>query len=781
MTTDFLSHFPGSSIQIYDDKLKEKKQENLPILQGRTLGWAKNIKKEDLQAFNKEGYAITFTPNSQKDGKRGSKKTDAINAWFVDIDDKKDESGESVYPKSEQYNRLLSKPGVHPSFIVESKNGYHAYFLARDAKVENFKKINQAIAKYYGGDTSCVDTSRVLRLPGFYHQKEKPFKVEIREYDPEIYYTEEEIVRAFNVDLTPDPVPSPQQSHTDMDIEIKDPFWNALNNIDNKTALERLSGTKYVNKEIFTFRKRDKNSLFIDVNDTPADAWLDEQGMIGSGAGKNGGPTWMQWLKYYGHDYAKIANISKSLFKDLIPAEIIEASETPPPQIIDDIALKSEKIQDIADYILVYHGNNLCFHAETRSLYFYHPDTGHHEYLSQTDMLQRIHDVLRFVIKFKKNITNNLRNEIYDCLLLSAIKITITEQPFIATKDGLLHIETLQITPNNIENFCPIYLPNTVEDMQSMPTPTWNYYLESVLVQDDDAHTPDPELKQLFIEMCGYYLSPVRRPHALFFLIGKTRSGKGVFVNGVLSELFGDRLTSTLSLDDLTHDTHAPSDLVGKRLNICDEDESQYIENGLLKKICAEDKMRANPKYEKGFTFVNRAKVIVLGNHSPKLQRLDQAMKERLVFINFNRHFLPHERDWELANKLKKELPGIVWQMIKGWQQLQTNNYRFTQAKQSLRALRDLELETSSVHDWFEDNFLLTPSEGLFEESFFSSSKLFQMYRNWCNDSGRKPIQKRTFYVEIKLITGKESERTRVEFKQQRGYHLIEKNKEDEE
>jgi len=62
---------------------------------------------------------------------------------------------------------------IRPSSIVESKNGYHCYWFAKDGTKENWPKICTYIAEELHGDMKIVkDTSRVLRIPGFYHWKD---------------------------------------------------------------------------------------------------------------------------------------------------------------------------------------------------------------------------------------------------------------------------------------------------------------------------------------------------------------------------------------------------------------------------------------------------------------------------------------------------------------------------------------------------------------------------------------------------------------------------------
>ena len=63
-----------------------------------------------------------------------------------------------------------------PHIVVESSPGkWHIYWLTNDTKLEEFKVKQQAIAEKFGTDPAVNDLARVLRVPGFYHQKHEPF------------------------------------------------------------------------------------------------------------------------------------------------------------------------------------------------------------------------------------------------------------------------------------------------------------------------------------------------------------------------------------------------------------------------------------------------------------------------------------------------------------------------------------------------------------------------------------------------------------------------------
>lgn len=65
---------------------------------------------------------------------------------------------------------------LQPDIVVESSPGrWHAYWLTNDCPLTDFRLCQQRIAMKFNSDPKVVDLPRVMRLPGFIHQKAEPF------------------------------------------------------------------------------------------------------------------------------------------------------------------------------------------------------------------------------------------------------------------------------------------------------------------------------------------------------------------------------------------------------------------------------------------------------------------------------------------------------------------------------------------------------------------------------------------------------------------------------
>ena len=687
-----------------------------------------------------------------------------VNAYFIDMD-------EGTY--SEQYERIMKSP-CPPSFVVKSKNGYHVYFLAPKEPKETFDAIQSSLIEYYNADRQCADISRVLRLPGFYHFKDPkdPFKIEIIESNPSILYTSEDMIEIFNVDIEKKKVadtPKKPKKH-----ETPTTFWEHVAHIDPKTALTVLSGTEYIKNEVMEFKPRPNGGEYIIVNGQMANAWLDEQGLIGSGAG--GGPGIYNWLKFYGHSASQIANIVRSVLSHLIPMEVLEGEVVTMTSLQSStgqsIELKAKTeteniktTQELGDSFIVRHNGNLYFCLDDQTVYIYDTEKKYHVGYTPMRIEKYVNNFIIDIMEYKKSVTKTLRNEVIYQIKYRAPEIRFSDEAYISLEDGLLNLNTLELSEHTPDIFCTMYLPITFEGLKKSKSPVHDVFVNEIMVTKENPNIVDEDLKEKYLQIMGYFLSPKNRPHAFIFFIGEGRNGKGTGAN-LLKEILGKEFCSSLTLDKLSNSEHASEGLVGKRLNVCGEDESMYIKNDILKTLASDDSITINPKFIGVFDYVPIAKYLLMSNDNPRFSNIDNAMKRRIHIIPHNREVLEHDLDWDLPGKLLAEKAGVIWKFAQAYQRLVANNYSFHTSKQSDEALKNLEKEVSSVIDWARESLIVS------EHDFFAATDLYRIYKVWCDDSGRKPVSKqrwgKDFVKELKVS----SEVRRVEGVSLRGYSV---------
>ncbi|PPC93910.1 MAG: hypothetical protein CTY33_05905 [Methylotenera sp.] len=76
---------------------------------------------------------------------------------------------------------------LKPHLVVESSKGnWHVYWKVSDCPISQFSEIQSLIAEKFGTDPSVKDLPRIMRLPGFNHNKYEPYLSKITIYNPEL-------------------------------------------------------------------------------------------------------------------------------------------------------------------------------------------------------------------------------------------------------------------------------------------------------------------------------------------------------------------------------------------------------------------------------------------------------------------------------------------------------------------------------------------------------------------------------------------------------------------
>ena len=167
--------------QTFDD-IKERKDGSLACILNGTLDehWDKLVK------LNRRGAGVFVTVNIT-DGK--GRKIDNI------------VSPRAIFQEADHPN--TPPPPLDPHIEVESSPGkFHRYWLIDQEtapQFDNWREVMNRMVVDFGSDPNACDPARVLRLPGFYHQKDpsRPFMVRIYASTPSQSYSWRQITNVI--------------------------------------------------------------------------------------------------------------------------------------------------------------------------------------------------------------------------------------------------------------------------------------------------------------------------------------------------------------------------------------------------------------------------------------------------------------------------------------------------------------------------------------------------------------------------------------------------------
>lgn len=138
-----------------------------------------------LNQLNAQGFNVYFVVNSGGDN---DDSINSINSVFVDFDCPKENKQHPSKVKVDAFKReqmdKINKFKFKPSYIVETRNGLHVYWLVNnDATVGQFKIAQARLIAYFDSDKSIKNPSRVMRLPNYYWTKDmsQKYMVTIKE------------------------------------------------------------------------------------------------------------------------------------------------------------------------------------------------------------------------------------------------------------------------------------------------------------------------------------------------------------------------------------------------------------------------------------------------------------------------------------------------------------------------------------------------------------------------------------------------------------------------
>ena len=152
------------TFQTFPDHDKDKK-ELIKVLHGTLQEHG-----AELIRLNRAGAGVFVTVNKTDLTSRRTESITGLRALFVDFDNGHD----------------LPKFPVEPTIIVKSAHGHHCYWkLKSNESISRFTESQKRLIKFFDSDTSIHDLPRVMRLPGFFHLKDKtkPFLVTIEKIE----------------------------------------------------------------------------------------------------------------------------------------------------------------------------------------------------------------------------------------------------------------------------------------------------------------------------------------------------------------------------------------------------------------------------------------------------------------------------------------------------------------------------------------------------------------------------------------------------------------------
>jgi putative DNA primase/helicase len=179
------------------------------------------------------------------------------------------------------------------------------------------------------------------------------------------------------------------------------------------------------------------------------------------------------------------------------------------------------------------------------------------------------------------------------------------------------------------------------------------------------------------------------------------------------------------------HEAHPTerADLFGKRLVTCIETEAgRRLAESLVKELTGGDAIRARRMREDHWQFLPSHKLVIAANHRPVVYGTDNGIWRRLRLVPFNVTIPPERQDKGLAERLRKELPGILTWCLAGCREWLERG--LAEPPIVLGATDGYREEQDVLADFLADCCIVDPHERV------SAGRLYAAYAEWCRGNG---------------------------------------------
>jgi putative DNA primase/helicase len=173
--------------------------------------------------------------------------------------------------------------------------------------------------------------------------------------------------------------------------------------------------------------------------------------------------------------------------------------------------------------------------------------------------------------------------------------------------------------------------------------------------------------------------------------------------------------------------------LHGSRLVVAQETQKgRRWDETKIKALTAGDRITVRFMRQDYFDFTPTFKLLIGGNHKPRLFTVDDAMRRRLLLLPFTVQIPTAEQDKQLMHKLEAEHPAILRWCVEGCLQWQAMGLAppvgVTEATDAYFSDED------TVGQWLED---CTHDGG--PAAFTRLSTLFNSWKSWCEERNLEP------------------------------------------
>ncbi|MBZ0096989.1 MAG: DUF5906 domain-containing protein [Sulfuricella sp.] len=643
------------TFQTFDDGHEPKNKRLSRILHGSFENH-----RHELARLNVQGAGVFVMVNKGDGLGRKADNVTGVRALFVDLD------GSPLEP--------VLAVNVEPHIAVESSSSrFHAYWLAEGCPLERFTPLQEALAAKFDGDPKVKDLPRVMRLPGFWHLKGKPFQTRIIQTKQIPTYSIAQILEEFSA------------------IE-KSPFKQARTGLEQGARNDgvfryasKLRGMGMAENEARELVLEAAACCIPPLDEAEALRCLESAWRYPAGINLTDTGNGQRLAARYGQDIRYSHALRKWLLWDT-------------RWIFDDaggiIVLAKDTARGI--YIEAAQQTDDTRRAATA------------KHATASESLPRLTAMVELA-KSEPGIPIRPDELDRDPMLLGV-------------RNGTVNLLTGGLREPRREDY--ITKSAMTHYDPAADCPQWQKFLNRIMAGD-------PEMIGFLQRSIGYSLTGSTAEQCLFMLYGTGANGKSTFLN-VLSELVGDYGANTPAESLMVqHNAGVRNDIARLRgvrfVTAIETEDGQRLAESLVKSLVGGDTISARFLYGEFFDFKPQFKLFLAANHKPIIKGDDYAIWRRVRLVPFEVTVPEAEWDMALPEKLRAELPGILNWAIEGCLEWLRTGLR-APAK-VLAATAEYRGEMDFMQQFFDECCHIEPKAAA------GATELYKAYQQWAEDN----------------------------------------------
>lgn len=259
-------------------------------------------------------------------------------------------------------------------------------------------------------------------------------------------------------------------------------------------------------------------------------------------------------------------------------------------------------------------------------------------------------------------------------------------------------------------------------------------FLHYAIPADDD--------REMLLQYIGLCCSVDTRQQKMMIMTGDGGTGKSTIIN-LIQDIVGKRNVSNVPMSKLSERFTAVF-MMGKLLNSCADLEIDALDDvSIIKQLIGEDEIKAEHKGKAVFSFGNFAKMLFSTNELPLVrnEKTDGFYRRLLVLIMNNK---PAERDVNLKDKLRKELPYLIDQAMKALKRMYARG-SIVISESSFKATQQLRYDSDTIEAFLHEYCVKGTLNDRIERK-----ELYEKYTEYCKEWERESHKKNNFFKALR-------------------------------